>query len=195
MSRHFLISLTLTVLVSSIAQAQQVEASRPDNTPRTVAAITLPAPILPSPSPPQFEPPTVRPAPLTYITPAAGVLSSGYGMRWGRMHSGIDIAEPIGTPVMAAAAGTVEFAGSTTGGYGNLIDVRHSDGSMTRYAHLDRVHVQKGDCVTQGQVIGEMGSTGLSTGSHLHFEIRLAVKGAVNPVAYLSGSQTARREP
>ncbi len=86
---------------------------------------------------------------------------------------------------MAAAAGTVRFAGWSEGGYGNMINVRHSDGSMTRYAHLQQVHIQKGDCVTQGQVIGEMGSTGRSTGPHLHFEIHLAGKGAVNPVAYL----------
>ena len=182
MIRQFLISLTLTVLISSIAQAQQIEASEPNQIPRTVAAITLPTPILPTPAPPKFDPPTVRP---TYITPAAGVISSGYGMRWGRMHSGIDIAAPIGTPVMAAAAGTVEFAGWTEGGYGNLIDIRHRDGSLTRYGHLDRVQVRQGDSVTQGQMIGEMGSTGRSTGPHLHFEIRLAQRGAVNPMAYL----------
>ena len=86
---------------------------------------------------------------------------------------------------MAAAAGTVEFAGWTEGGYGNLIDIRHKDSSMTRYAHLDRVQIQKGAAVTQGQIIGEMGSTGRSTGPHLHFEIRLAQRGAVNPMAYL----------
>ncbi len=101
------------------------------------------------------------------------------------MHSGIDIAGAIGTPVKAAAAGTVEFASWTNGGYGNLIDIRHADGSMTRYAHLDRVLVRQGDCVSQGQMIGEMGSTGRSTGPHLHFEIHLVGQGAVDPMAYL----------
>ncbi len=120
--------------------------------------------------------------------PAQGVLSSGYGWHWGRMHSGIDIAGTIGTPVKAAATGTIEFAGWTNGGYGNLIDIRHVDGSMTRYAHLDRVLVQQGDCVSQGQMIGEMGSTGRSTGPHLHFEIHLVGQGAVDPKAYFNVS-------
>lgn len=86
---------------------------------------------------------------------------------------------------MSLATGTVEFAGWTNGGYGNLIEIRHADGSLTRYAHLDRVQVQREDHVTQGQVIGEIGSTGYSTGPHLHFEIHLAGQGAVNPVGYL----------
>lgn len=102
------------------------------------------------------------------------------------MHQGIDIAGPIGSPILAAAAGTVEFAGWTSGGYGNLIEIRHADGSLTRYAHLDRVGVQLGDRVTQGQVIGAMGSTGRSTGPHLHFEVHLLGQGAVDPIGVLA---------
>ncbi len=120
-----------------------------------------------------------------YTWPARGVLSSGYGWRWGRMHHGIDIAADVGTPIYAAAGGVVEYAGWNSGGYGNMIEVRHSDGSMTRYAHLNAVYVQVGQRVGQSEQIGEMGSTGYSTGPHLHFEVHLADQGTVNPMAYL----------
>ena len=120
-----------------------------------------------------------------YIWPTKGVLTSGYGPRWGKMHKGIDIANGTGTPVFAVADGVVEKAGWNNGGYGRLVDIRHVDGTLTRYGHNNRVLVQPGQQVQQGQVISEMGSTGFSTGPHLHFEVRLAGKAAVNPVAYL----------
>ncbi len=122
-----------------------------------------------------------------YMWPARGVLTSGYGWRWGRMHRGIDIAGPVGTPIYAAAAGTVVRSGWNSGGYGNLVDIRHEDGSLTRYAHNSRLLVREGERVAQGQQIAEMGSTGYSTGPHLHFEIHPAGQGAVNPMAYLPG--------
>ncbi len=120
-----------------------------------------------------------------YIWPAKGRLSSGYGWRWGRMHKGIDIAAPIGTPVFAAATGVVVKAGWNSGGYGNLVDIQHADGSVTRYGHNKRILVQAGQVVQQGQQISEMGSTGFSTGPHLHFEVHPLGKKAVNPIAYL----------
>jgi murein DD-endopeptidase MepM/ murein hydrolase activator NlpD len=120
-----------------------------------------------------------------YAWPARGVLSSGYGWRWGRMHHGIDIAADVGTPIYAAAGGVIEYAGWNSGGYGNMIEIRHSDGSMTRYAHLNAIYVQVGQRVGQSEQIGEMGSTGYSTGPHLHFEVHLANQGTVNPMAYL----------
>jgi murein DD-endopeptidase MepM/ murein hydrolase activator NlpD len=120
-----------------------------------------------------------------YIWPAEGVFTSGYGMRWGRMHRGIDIAAPIGTPIVAAAPGEVMVAGWSNGGYGNLVKLKHPDGSLTLYAHNNKVLVRKGQEVDQGQQIAEMGSTGRSTGPHLHFEVHPAGKGAVNPLAYL----------
>jgi len=119
-----------------------------------------------------------------FIWPARGVLTSGYGWRWGRMHRGIDIAADVGTPIYAAADGVIEFAGWNAGGYGNMIEIRHADGSMTRYAHLNRISVRSGQRVEQSQQIGEMGSTGYSTGPHLHFEVHLA-QGTVNPISYL----------
>jgi murein DD-endopeptidase MepM/ murein hydrolase activator NlpD len=120
-----------------------------------------------------------------YVWPAKGVLTSGYGWRWGRMHRGIDIAAPIGTPVVSVASGVVEVAGWNPGGYGNLVDIRHPDGSLTRYGHNDRILVRAGQYVEQGQQIAEMGSTGFSTGPHCHFEVHPAGQGATNPIAFL----------
>ena len=123
-----------------------------------------------------------------YIWPTKGVITSGYGMRWGRMHKGIDIAAPVGTPVLAAAPGVVVSAGWNSGGYGNLVEIQHPDGSLTLYAHNNRVLVRRGQQVAQGQQISEMGSTGRSTGPHCHFEVHPAGRGAVNPIALLPRS-------
>jgi murein DD-endopeptidase MepM/ murein hydrolase activator NlpD len=120
-----------------------------------------------------------------YIWPAQGEFTSGYGWRWGRMHKGIDIAAAVGTPIVAAAPGTVSYAQWNDGGYGNLVEITHADGSTTLYAHNDRLMVREGEEVEQGQQIAEMGSTGFSTGPHLHFEVHARGQGAVNPVAYL----------
>ena len=120
-----------------------------------------------------------------YIWPAKGVLTSGYGWRWGRMHKGIDVAAPVGTPVLAAAAGEVVSAGWNSGGYGNLVKVRHPDGSVTLYGHNSRILVRQGQFVEQGQQIANMGSTGFSTGPHVHFEVHPYGKGATNPIAFL----------
>ncbi|MEL6553143.1 MAG: peptidoglycan DD-metalloendopeptidase family protein [Cyanobacteria bacterium J06621_11] len=120
-----------------------------------------------------------------YVWPTQGTVTSGYGWRWGRMHRGVDVAGPVGTPVVAAAMGVVEQAGWNSGGYGNLVEIRHPDGSLTRYAHNNRLNVTAGQTVRQGQQIAEMGSTGYSTGPHLHFEVHVSGQGAVNPVAYL----------
>jgi murein DD-endopeptidase MepM/ murein hydrolase activator NlpD len=121
---------------------------------------------------------------IGFSWPAAGKLTSRYGRRWGRMHKGIDIAGPIGTPISAAADGTVTVSG-WSGGYGNLVEVRHIDGTITRYGHNSRLSVSVGQTVRQGQQVAEMGSTGHSTGSHLHFEIHPSGGAAVNPIAHL----------
>lgn len=119
-----------------------------------------------------------------YIWPAQGVLTSHYGWRWGRIHQGIDIAAPIGTPIVAAAAGKVIGVG-WYGGYGNLIKLEHLDGSVTYYAHNHRNLVTLGQKVEQGEQIAEMGNTGNSTGPHLHFEIRLSNKEVIDPLVLL----------
>jgi murein DD-endopeptidase MepM/ murein hydrolase activator NlpD len=105
------------------------------------------------------------------IWPCRGPLTSGFGMRWGRMHQGQDIACGYGTPIKAAKAGTVVFAGVMSG-YGNVIIIDHGGGFSTLYAHQSRLAASQGQHVNQGDVIGYVGSTGHSTGPHLHFETR-----------------------
>jgi murein DD-endopeptidase MepM/ murein hydrolase activator NlpD len=100
------------------------------------------------------------------------------------MHAGIDLAAPIGTPIYATADGIVSDAGWNSGGYGNLIKVDHGSGIETRYGHLSRILVSPGQRVTRGQQIGRMGSTGRSTGSHLHYEVRISGN-AVNPIPFM----------
>lgn len=118
-----------------------------------------------------------------FIWPVLGRLSSPFGPRWGRMHQGQDIADPTGTPIKAPKAGRVIKAGGA-GGYGNLTLIDHGGGIVTAYGHQSRFAVKEGDQVAQGQVIGYVGSTGHSTGPHLHFEVR--VNGAArNPIPYL----------
>lgn len=117
------------------------------------------------------------------VWPVNGTLTSTFGWRWGRMHEGIDIAAPGGTPIVAAATGTIIIAG-WMGGYGNLVVIDHGGGLATAYGHQSSIAVGVGQVVAQGQVIGYMGSTGHSTGNHLHFEVR--VNGAaVDPLGYL----------
>ncbi|HWH13365.1 MAG TPA: peptidoglycan DD-metalloendopeptidase family protein, partial [Miltoncostaeaceae bacterium] len=106
------------------------------------------------------------------LWPAAGRLSSPFGPRWGRMHEGIDITNRSGTPIVAALGGVVSFTG-WYGGYGQLVRVDHGGGLETRYAHLSRIDVAPGEPVAPGDPLGRMGTTGSSTGVHLHFEVRL----------------------
>ncbi len=122
---------------------------------------------------------------VKYIWPTNGILKSGFGIRWGRMHKGIDIENSTGTPIYAAADGVVEKAGWNNSGYGNLVDIRHVDGSLTRYGHNRKILVLVGQQVHQGETIALMGSTGFSTGPHLHFEIHPSGIGAVDPIALL----------
>jgi murein DD-endopeptidase MepM/ murein hydrolase activator NlpD len=124
-----------------------------------------------------------NPSPSGFIWPVAGRLSSPFGPRWGRLHAGIDIAAPTGTPIAASKAGRVVIS-SWYGGYGNLIVLDHGGGVETWYGHNSVNSVRVGQSVGQGQVIGRVGSTGNSTGPHVHFEIRLSGR-PVNPVPYL----------
>ncbi|WP_013334428.1 M23 family metallopeptidase [Gloeothece verrucosa] len=121
-----------------------------------------------------------------YIWPTYGIVTSGFGQRLsGKIHTGIDIAGPIGTPIFAAASGVVVFAGWSTEGYGNLVTLKHPDGSLTLYGHNEHILVNVGQPVQQGQQISAMGNTGNSSGPHLHFEIRPQGKEAANPRAFL----------
>lgn len=113
--------------------------------------------------------------------------TSGFGPRWGRMHEGHDWAGPTGTAIHATADGVVTHVGRQ-GGYGNLIKIRHDFGFETRYAHLSRFRVQVGERVSLGERIGDMGNTGRSTGTHLHYEIRIGGT-AINPMKYIKAAR------
>lgn len=106
------------------------------------------------------------------IWPARGVISSRFGPRWGGFHEGLDIAADIGTPIYAAASGRVIYVGLADG-YGKLIKIAHRGEITTCYGHCERILVEKGQFVRQGQLIALMGNTGRSTGTHLHFEVRV----------------------
>jgi murein DD-endopeptidase MepM/ murein hydrolase activator NlpD len=117
------------------------------------------------------------------VWPVSGPVVSPFGYRWGRLHAGIDIAVPYGTPIHAAAAGTVVLAGWVSG-YGNYTCIDHGGGLATCYAHQSSYAVSQGAAVSQGQVIGYVGCTGHCFGPHLHFEVR--INGApVDPLGYL----------
>jgi murein DD-endopeptidase MepM/ murein hydrolase activator NlpD len=126
---------------------------------------------------------TGQPSAAGLVWPCDGVVVSGFGMRWGRMHEGIDIGCAYGTPNRAAAAGTVIYSG-WLGGYGNLIVVDHGNGLSTAYAHASSLLVGVGQSVAQGQTVSLVGSTGNSSGPHLHFEVRVNGQ-AVDPLFYL----------
>ena len=117
------------------------------------------------------------------IFPVDGPIVSGFGMRWGRLHAGVDIAVPTGTPIRAAAGGRVAIAGWVSG-YGNYTCIQHSGGLSTCYGHQSRLGTSVGANVSQGQVIGYVGCTGHCFGPHVHFETR--VNGAPqDPMGYL----------
>jgi murein DD-endopeptidase MepM/ murein hydrolase activator NlpD len=117
------------------------------------------------------------------IYPVNGTFTSPFGMRWGRLHAGIDISAPTGTPIRAADSGRVAIAG-WTGGYGQYTCIQHTGSMSTCYGHQSRIGVSSGQGVRQGQVIGAVGNTGNSTGPHLHFEVRINGN-PVDPMGYL----------
>jgi murein DD-endopeptidase MepM/ murein hydrolase activator NlpD len=130
-----------------------------------------------------YSPPDSTPSAAGLIWPVSGPVVSPFGMRWGRMHEGIDIAVGYGTPIHAAASGRVVYAGWMSG-YGNLVAIDHGNGLSTAYGHQSRIAVSNGQTVSQGQVIGYVGCTGHCFGPHLHFEVR--INGTpVDPMGYL----------
>jgi murein DD-endopeptidase MepM/ murein hydrolase activator NlpD len=117
------------------------------------------------------------------IYPINGTFTSPFGMRWGRLHAGVDLAAPSGTPIRAAASGRVILM-APTGGYGNYTCVDHGKSISTCYAHQSRFGTSRGASVKQGEVIGYVGNTGHSFGAHLHFEVRINGR-PVDPMGYL----------
>jgi murein DD-endopeptidase MepM/ murein hydrolase activator NlpD len=164
---------------ATAATAAPAPAAAAGETPATSAA---PAPA----ATPAKGATAAKPSSAGFIWPISGPVTSEYGPRWGGFHPGIDIAGPNGGQIMAAKSGTVIYAQFNDGGYGNLVVIDNGGEYATAYAHQSRIAVSVGQNVSQGQVIGYEGSTGFSTGPHLHFEIR--VNGtAQNPRNFLSG--------
>ncbi len=148
------------------------------------ASASLAAQIQSAQSSNSYAPPgDVTPSAAGFIWPVNGPVTSGFGMRWGRMHEGIDIGVAYGTPIHAAASGRVIYSG-WMGGYGNLVAIDHGRGLSTAYGHQSSIAVGNGQIVTQGEVIGYVGCTGHCFGPHLHFEVR--INGSpVDPLGYL----------
>jgi hypothetical protein len=120
-----------------------------------------------------------------FTMPTKGVWTSGFGYRWGVLHAGIDIANSIGTPIVAASDGVVIDVGPTAG-YGAWVKLRHSDGTVTLYGHLNTWSVSKGERVMAGDQIATMGNRGNSTGPHLHFEVLAGGTDRVDPMPWLA---------
>jgi murein DD-endopeptidase MepM/ murein hydrolase activator NlpD len=158
------------------AQADALEAESA----RVTAAITAPQAIQTAPDQHLPTPPSSASG---FIWPVRGTLVSPYGERWGRLHSGIDIAAPAGTPIVASASGQVVYAGSMSG-YGLIVVIQHAGGIATAYAHNSSIAVSVGQSVGQGQTIATVGCTGHCFGDHVHFELRVGGS-PVDPMGYL----------
>ncbi|MDO9610129.1 MAG: M23 family metallopeptidase [Brevundimonas sp.] len=172
--------------VAFAAVAVLAAAAAPGVTRETPPPALAAAPVAP-PVKAQVEAPGPVMRQIVFSAPVRGyAINSPYGLRKlaiearARAHKGVDIAAPKGTTVFTAAEGRVVRTGYDAGGYGNFIEVRHPNGLSTVYGHLSRIDVASGDTVTPGQRIGLVGSTGYSTGPHLHFEVRRN-GGQVNP--------------
>ncbi len=126
-------------------------------------------------------------APFANPLQSAFRYTSGFGMRWGRMHKGTDFAASYGTPIHATAEGVVIHAGWLSG-YGRLIKIKHAFGIETRYAHLAKIRVTVGQRISRGDRIGDMGNSGRSTGTHLHYEVRVDGR-AVNPMTFIKAGR------
>jgi murein DD-endopeptidase MepM/ murein hydrolase activator NlpD len=120
-----------------------------------------------------------------FVMPTKGVYTSGFGYRWGALHGGVDLAAPIGTPIVAASDGVVVDAGPTAG-YGAWVKIRHSDGTVTLYGHVNTWTVQIGQRVFAGDQIATVGNRGNSTGPHLHFEVLLGGTNRIDPAPWLA---------
>jgi murein DD-endopeptidase MepM/ murein hydrolase activator NlpD len=165
-------------------KAQEVAAQRESDAIQAASA-AIEAKIRAATSAPSDNPSgtVATPSAAGLIWPVQGPITSPFGPRWGGFHPGIDIGIPEGTPIHAAAAGTVIYCGWESG-YGNLVVIDHHNGLATAYAHQSRIEVSCNESVAQGQVIGLSGCTGFCTGPHLHFEVR--VNGSpVDPLGYL----------
>jgi murein DD-endopeptidase MepM/ murein hydrolase activator NlpD len=150
------------------AQAPPVDTTTPTQSDSGTTAPDSPTTTTAAPAP-SAPPPA---ASGTLLFPTSGTVTSNFGQRWGRLHAGLDIGAPTGTPVLAADSGTVIFSG-TMSGYGIAVMIDHGNGMVTLYAHMSATTTSKGASVSKGTMVGKVGSTGRSTGPHLHFEVRV----------------------
>jgi murein DD-endopeptidase MepM/ murein hydrolase activator NlpD len=167
--------------ISTLTKEQQAEAGEIDAL--QAASATIAARIQAAQAGRQSGGPTSTPSSAGLIWPVNGPVTSPFGWRWGRMHQGIDIAAGTGTQIKAAAAGTIIYCGWESG-YGNLTVIDHGGNLATAYGHQSSISVACGQHVAQGEIIGAVGSTGHSTGPHLHFEVRINGN-PVDPLGYL----------
>ena len=160
------------------ADALETESAR-------VASVIATASLAPQPRSDEQVPTPSEPTPSSsgFVWPVRGAVVSPYGQRWGRLHAGIDIAAPAGTPIAASASGQVVYAGSMSG-YGLLVVIQHPGGAATAYAHNSSNSVSAGQPVSQGQTIATVGCTGHCFGDHVHFEVRVGGS-PVDPMGYL----------
>jgi murein DD-endopeptidase MepM/ murein hydrolase activator NlpD len=183
---------------SATAERQRAEAAfqanrsdRESQTPATTASVTPPAPDTPSAAPqtaqalavPSTEAPKAAPE---WVNPMPhGAVSSCFGPRWGTMHAGVDLFTSENEPIQAVGAGTVVAAGWVYSGYGISVTIDHHNGFLTHYAHMNKAAVEAGQEVTAGTLIGYEGSTGDSTGPHLHFEVHAGMWNQIEPAQWL----------
>ncbi|MEU8158400.1 M23 family metallopeptidase [Micromonospora sp. NPDC048986] len=187
--------------VSLDAQARAEAASRADRSVResstpvvpSLSPTPSPSAVSASPAPTKTAAAKAKPKPKkttrptsAWVDPMPGAaVTSCYGQRWGTLHAGIDLALPSGTPIHAAAAGTVTQAGDASDGYGNSVFIDHGNGYLTHYAHQSRIAVTVGQKVKAGQVIGYEGATGDATGPHLHFEVHQGMWNQIDPAPFM----------
>jgi murein DD-endopeptidase MepM/ murein hydrolase activator NlpD len=126
----------------------------------------------------------IRRSPIRLLRPVSAPIGDRFGPRGNKFHPGVDFPAPTGAPVFAAGHGQVSFAGWDSGGYGNLVVIAHPLGVRSMYAHLSRIRVRPGQAVVAGSRVGDVGATGLATGPHLHFELRLG-DAAIDPLTAL----------
>jgi murein DD-endopeptidase MepM/ murein hydrolase activator NlpD len=120
-----------------------------------------------------------------FVLPTIGTFTSNFGSRWGTLHAGVDIAAPIGTPIVAVADGEVIDSGPASG-FGMWVRLKHADGTVTVYGHINTSNVTVGQKVMAGDQIATVGNRGFSTGPHLHFEVHLGGENKVDPLPWLA---------
>lgn len=181
--RHASLAPARTAVPSASEQPAAIDLPAPRSKPAWYTASNLPPPTTTV-----THPAIAYGTTPTFAWPLTGRVISDFGTDSnGERNDGINIAVPLGTPIRAAAAGTISYAGNELRGYGNLVLIKHDDSYVTAYAHAERITVQRGDTVSKGQIIGYAGSTGDVTSPQLHFEIRHGVQ-PVNPRTLLVAS-------